>query len=108
MSGRFTHINESFTCEKCGKIVPQAATGCRNHCPHCLTSKHVDVFPGDRANPCQGLLEAISYDLDPKKGIVLIFRCAKCGQETRNKANRDDTLCPDNYDKILLLTRTPS
>jgi DNA-directed RNA polymerase subunit RPC12/RpoP len=106
MSGRFTHINESFTCEKCGENVPQAATGCRNHCPHCLTSKHVDVFPGDRANQCQGLLEAIGYDLDSKKGIVLIFRCAKCGQETRNKANRDDPLCPDNYDKILLLSRT--
>ena len=104
MTSRFTHINETFICENCRREVPAATTGCRNHCPFCLTSKHVDINPGDRANPCQGLLRAVNYELDGKKGIVLIFRCDKCGKMTRNKANRDDRQCPDDYDRILALT----
>lgn len=106
MQGRFTHINESFVCEYCHRDVLPAETGCRNHCPHCLTSKHVDVNPGDRANPCQGLLKASGYELDGKKGIVLIFKCQKCGAVTRNKAMRDGVM-PDNYDVILALTPGP-
>lgn len=103
MQSRFTHINESFVCEFCHRKVAPAETGCRNHCPHCLTSKHVDINPGDRANSCQGLLQAIGYELDGKKGIVLLFKCKKCGQVTRNKAMRDGEM-PDDYDKILSLT----
>lgn len=104
MAGRFTHINEAFSCESCGEAVPPATTGCRNHCPFCLTSKHVDIFPGDRANNCHGLLKAVSYELDGKKGLILTFKCQKCGAITRNVANRDDRVCPDNYDKILSLS----
>ena len=107
MAGRFTHINDSFNCEACGQLVPPAKTGCRNHCPFCLTSKHVDVFPGDRENHCQGLMKAVSYELEGKKGLVLIFKCQKCGALTRNVANQNDPNCPDDYDKILSLTREP-
>lgn len=107
MAGKFTHINETFICENCGETVPPASTGCRNHCPHCLTSKHVDVFPGDRANECQGLLTATGYELDPKKGIVLLFTCSRCGAQTRNKANHEDPVNPDNYEKILSLSKAP-
>ncbi len=104
MTGRFTHKNEAFRCENCAEHVPPASSGCRNHCPFCLTSKHVDVFPGDRANPCQGLLRAISYHLDSKKGLMLDFKCDSCGALTRNIANRSDPVCPDNYEKILSLS----
>lgn len=103
MQSRFTHINESFHCEACGREVAAAATGCRNHCPHCLTSKHVDINPGDRSNSCLGLLKATGYELDGKKGIVLIFKCERCGAVTRNKAMRDGEM-PDDYEKILALT----
>lgn len=103
-SALFTHRNEDFTCENCGKHVPKAKRGCRNHCPYCLTSKHVDNNPGDRANPCQGLMKAQGYDLDGKKGIILIFQCQKCGATLRNVANRDDPLAPDDYELILKLT----
>lgn len=102
-SGLFTHINTGFRCEHCGKDVPPADRGCRNHCPFCLTSKHVDINPGDRANTCLGLLRAVSYELDGKKGIILSFQCAKCGARTRNKALRAGST-PDNYEKILALT----
>ncbi len=106
MAGNFTHINESFKCEHCGADVPPASSGCRNHCPYCLTSKHVDVNPGDRANPCKGLLKATSYELDAKKGIVLIFTCSKCGARTRNKSNHEDPVSPDDYNKILALSNS--
>ncbi|MBQ2600698.1 RNHCP domain-containing protein [bacterium] len=35
-------INESFTCINCKKEIPLAAKTCRNHCPYCFTSLHVD------------------------------------------------------------------
>lgn len=101
---RFLKINESFACEHCGASVPLAQKTCRNHCPHCLHSKHVDHFPGDRANPCQGLLKPVGYELSGKKGLVLLFRCQRCGETGRNIALPDDPLAPDNYDAILALT----
>ncbi|MCX6117289.1 MAG: RNHCP domain-containing protein [Proteobacteria bacterium] len=101
-SGQFTHINENFVCEYCGRHVQKAKTGCRNHCPFCLSSKHVDINPGDRANECRGQLKANGYELDGKKGIVLLFLCQKCGQKTRNKSLRDGP-DPDDYDLILKL-----
>ena len=100
---RFTHINESFVCENCGHEVPPRTSGCRNHCPRCLTSKHVDLNPGDRANACLGLMEAVDYELDAKKGIVLIFRCRRCHAQTRNMAAHTDPHAPDDYDAILRL-----
>jgi len=47
----------------------------RDHCPYCLYSKHLDIFPGDRKNECKGLMKPIGYM--KKKygqgfGIVLI------------------------------------
>jgi DNA-directed RNA polymerase subunit RPC12/RpoP len=40
-------INESFTCEHCGKDIEKHPEGsARNHCPYCLSSKHMDeTFP---------------------------------------------------------------
>jgi hypothetical protein len=101
--GRFTHINEAFRCEVCGQDVPPRASGCRNHCPFCLASKHVDVFPGDRLNPCQGVMDAVDYELDGKKGLMLLFRCRRCGARTRNMAAREDPQQADLYDRILAL-----
>jgi hypothetical protein len=101
MGSRFTHINESFTCEACGRTVPPRKASCRNHCPYCLVSKHVDVHPGDRANACGGLMDLVDYELSSKKGLVLIFRCRRCQSLTRNVAALDDPLAADDYDQIL-------
>ncbi len=103
---RFLKINEAFLCEACGRSVPPAQRTCRNHCPYCLHSKHVDIFPGDRANSCRGLLKPIGYELSSKKGLVLLFRCQRCQAETRNIALRDDAFASDDYDRILALSRT--
>ena len=48
MAGNFTEIDEAFVCENCGKEVKKLGYSCRNHCPECLYSKHVDKNPGDR------------------------------------------------------------
>ena len=45
---KFTVIDEEFVCENCGKKVKKLGYSCRNHCPYCLHSKHVDINPGDR------------------------------------------------------------
>ena len=42
---RFTKIDEEFICENCGEKVEKLGYTCRNHCPHCLYSKHVDINP---------------------------------------------------------------
>ena len=96
---RFTVIDEEFVCENCGKNVKKLGYSCRNHCPSCLHSKHVDVNPGDRAEECHGLLKPIQVELDAKKGYRIIFQCQKCGKIVRNKAAEDDDM-----DRIIALT----
>ena len=99
MGRKFTEIDEEFICEHCGAKVSKLGYSCRNHCPHCLYSKHVDVNPGDREEQCHGMSGPISVELDNKKGYVIIFKCKKCGQIRRNKAAKDD-----NIDLIIKLT----
>lgn len=101
--GRFTKRNEAFTCENCGLSVPAAHRTCRNHCPECLYSKHVDVYPGDRANTCGGLMKPIGYENTSHKGLMILYRCTACGFQGRNIALLDDPAHPDNYEVILAI-----
>ena len=73
MAGNFTEIDEEFVCENCGKKVPPLGYSCRNHCPHCLHSKHVDINPGDRAENCHGVLEPIGLEINSKKDPYCIL-----------------------------------
>lgn len=88
----FVEIDEEFICENCGKKVTKLGYSCRNHCPYCLHSKHVDVKPGDRQEKCHGDLEPVSMFPDAKKGYVIVFKCKKCGEIRRNKAAKDDDM----------------
>lgn len=91
-------INESFICKECGYPVPKADKTCRNHCPQCLFSLHIDGdVPGDRASDCGGLMEPIRVE-KTSKGYVIIHKCQECGHINRNK-----TLEDDNWDKIIEL-----
>ena len=92
MAGKFTEIDEEFICENCGKKVEKLGYSCRNHCPSCLYSKHVDKNPGDREETCQGLLEPIGIEINSKKGYVIVFKCMKCGQIRKNKVAEDDNM----------------
>ena len=94
-----TEIDEEFICENCGKKVTKLGYSCRNHCPYCLHSKHIDINPGDRQEECHGDLEPVGIDIDSKKGYVIVFKCKKCGKIRRNKAAKDD-----NMDLIIKLS----
>ena len=95
---KFTEIDEEFICENCGKKVPKLGYTCRNHCPYCLHSKHLDINPGDRAETCHGILEPIGLEINSKKGYVIVFRCKKCGAIRKNKVAEDD-----NMDEVIRL-----
>ncbi len=90
MGANFTEIDEEFICENCGTKVEKLGYSCRNHCPHCLYSKHVDKNPGDREEECHGILKPIDIEINPKKGYVIVFKCIKCGAIRKNKVAEDD------------------
>ena len=85
------HLNESFECIFCGKEIPLPKSGIRDHCPHCLRSRHVDNVPGDRAASCRGTMEPVQFDL--VGGIVWIeYRCTICPHTYRVRAHHEDRL----------------
>ncbi len=97
-SKRFKMLDEPFTCLICHKKVEPLNYTARDHCPYCLTSIHLDNLPGDRQNPCHGILNPI--DIMSKKGeIKIVYKCAKCGEIKVNKMANDD-----NYDLILKIS----
>lgn len=86
---RFTYNNSSFICLFCKAIVPIHPSSSRDHCNHCLFSQHVDIFPGDRQNICQGLLEPIGLINSASKQKI-VYRCMQCHKKTNNVAAIDD------------------
>ena len=105
---KFTHKNEGFSCEYCGTLVLPRRKSCRNHCPSCLSSKHVDLAVGDRANQCQGRMKAVSYRYHGRKGIILTFSCLTCGHQGENISAYEDPNQPDNFATILALSQALS
>lgn len=95
----FTRTTENFVCEKCSTEVE--GNGYTNHCPNCLWSKHVDIFPGDRAEKCGGMMEPIAVT---KKGqeYIITHKCIVCGFEKPNKAVKDD-----NFDMLVQVSAEP-
>ncbi len=85
-------INESFKCVNCWKIIPPARKTCRDHCPYCFVSIHLDKdIPGDRKSDCKWLMYPIFYEISNSQ-IKITFKCSKCGALHRNKAAEDDDI----------------
>ncbi|MBX6395605.1 MAG: RNHCP domain-containing protein [Alicyclobacillaceae bacterium] len=105
MSKRFTVRNEGFVCAQCGLEVVPLPGSCRNHCPRCLWSLHVDEFPGDRAADCGGLMEPVAVELDGKKGYRVVHRCQRCGKVSKNRLFFDAKVQPDSFEAALALVR---
>ncbi len=83
----FQKRKEDFQCEQCGCFV--TGSGYTNHCPRCLFSKHVDIFPGDRAESCGGLMEPVA--LEKERGEErIVHRCRRCGFLRRNRVQQGD------------------
>ncbi|WGL58653.1 RNHCP domain-containing protein [Pigmentibacter sp. JX0631] len=100
----FTKINESFTCKNCNYLVPLSSSTCRDHCPKCLFSIHVDNNPGDRAAECLGLLKPVAWSQHKKKGYMIHYKCLVCGLEKRNKFLEIDSNMPDDFSALLKLS----
>ncbi|MEM6925848.1 MAG: RNHCP domain-containing protein [Myxococcota bacterium] len=94
--------DEGFVCEHCAESVPPHGRTARNHCPHCLRSKHVDEVPGDRASACGGLMDPVSVELVAGHP-VLHQRCRLCGHEGRVRAVLDG-VPPDRWSVIAELS----
>lgn len=90
----FRHVPcpESFTCQVCGSpVAPEGAgSGHRNHCPHCLSSIHVDNTPGDRASLCKGIMDPIGVWVRKNGEWAIIHRCRSCGELHSNRVAADD------------------
>ena len=93
---KFKMIDEEFTCLICGKKVNPLVYTARDHCPYCLSSIHVDEYPGDRLCKCHGILRPIGVEKGKKDNLKILYRCDKCGMLKKNKMARDD-----NYELIL-------
>ena len=96
MEKRFKMIDEEFICDVCKKSVDKLMYTARDHCPYCLSSKHLDINPGDRSANCGGILEPIDIEKGKKDTYKIIYKCNKCGMIKKNKTADDD-----NFDLIL-------
>lgn len=95
----FTMRDENFICENCGKNVEKLNYTARDHCPHCLYSKHLDIMPGDRLNECHGMLKPIGIEKF-KDSYKIVYKCIKCSQLHKNIMANDD-----NMDIIIELSK---
>ena len=87
----FTMRDEEFICENCGEQVLPLGYTARDHCPHCLYSKHVDIMPGDRQNPCKGLLKPIGIEKF-KDTYKILYKCNSCNEPHKNIMAKDDNM----------------
>lgn len=88
---------EDFNCEHCGALVK--GNGYTNHCPECLWSKHVDVYPGDRSATCGGLMKPIAFEQE-KTETIITHECIVCKYRKRNKVS-----IKDNVDTMATIAR---
>lgn len=78
--------NTGFICGNCYEEVHPVTNGSyRNHCPFCLYSRHLDIKPGDRKNPCRGLMRPRRLIYKRHKGWQIVHLCTLCGDESRCK-----------------------
>ena len=99
---KFTMKDENFVCEVCGNEVRPLGYTARDHCPKCLSSKHVDINPGDRRAECGGVLEPIAIEKAKKSDYKIIYKCNKCGMIKKNIMANDDDM-----DKIIDIMSHP-
>jgi len=93
-----------FACRGCGKEVAfsdNIGTAHRNHCPHCLASRHLDKnFSGDRSTNCGGCMRAIGltfkkegsdkYNNQKEGELMIIHKCVICDKISINRLAADD------------------
>jgi DNA-directed RNA polymerase subunit RPC12/RpoP len=93
-----------FVCVHCHNFVStQAALAGvhnRNHCPYCLSSRHLDLYTaGDRLAACKARMKPIGLTLKRQNKkyarfeqgeLMLVHRCEDCGKIAINRIAADD------------------
>ncbi len=101
---RTTVINTDFNCLHCRNFVSAghlyAGVNNRNHCPHCLWSRHMDLFKaGDRMSACKAPMEPIGltmkrvtkkYPAVTSGELMLVHLCTECERISINRIAADD------------------
>ncbi len=73
----------------------------RNHCPYCLSSRHVDLLKaGDRMNACKAPMHAIGLAWKKSKNkygskrgeLMIVHQCNECNGISINRIASDDDL----------------
>lgn len=93
--------DEHFKCEVCNTEVNPLGYTARDHCPVCLSSKHVDINPGDRKEGCHGILKPVAIE-NFKNTYKIIYKCQTCGAIRKNIMAKDD-----NMDLIIEIMSNP-
>lgn len=105
---KFREINRDFHCAHCKQYVSSdyllSGVQNRNHCPHCLWSRHMDLYKaGDRLSACRGQMRPVGltlkrrfkrYELRPAGELMLVHQCTGCGEVSINRIAADDN---ENY-----------
>ena len=90
-------INVWFDCLSCWALVSPSKWTCRNHCPFCFTSLHVDKdIPWDRLSECKSFMYPYEYNISNWE-IKIHFKCVKCLSTHWNKASIDDDIWKLDY-----------
>ncbi|MBI4835964.1 MAG: RNHCP domain-containing protein [Candidatus Abawacabacteria bacterium] len=100
---KMTHRDEAFVCQNCHNPVAKRGGGyCRNHCPICLHSLHVDLqVPGDRQSTCQGIMVPVDVIYNTHKTVFqIIHQCQTCKYKHAVSIAKDD-----NQELVLKVTR---
>jgi predicted RNA-binding Zn-ribbon protein involved in translation (DUF1610 family) len=104
--GKINNASGDFVCGHCGTFVSVnvalSGVGNRNHCPYCLSSRHMDQFePGDRLSACKARMEPIglTFKRTAKKytghhqgELMLVHLCDDCGKVSINRIAADDSI----------------
>jgi DNA-directed RNA polymerase subunit RPC12/RpoP len=97
-------LEEVFVCMRCKAEVyanPMiAGVQNRNHCPYCLSSRHLDyLISGDRMSACKAVMQPIGLTVKPGRNkyggisfgeLMLIHCCSECGKISINRLAADD------------------
>ena len=102
--GRLNNTSGDFVCLHCGAFVSAepilSGVRNRNHCPYCLSSRHLDQFEaGDRLSACKACMRPVGLTLKriAKKyagrsqgELMLVHLCDDCGKISINRIAADD------------------
>ncbi|WP_047867866.1 RNHCP domain-containing protein [Nocardiopsis sp. RV163] len=82
----------SFACVRCGLSVSRLGPGGgpRDHCPSCLSSRHVQDRAGGGASDCGGRMAPISVAVPRGGPWTLIHRCGVCDEMSESAVSPDD------------------